>query len=103
MSINTIRLLSVDVVHKANGSHPGLPLVAAPMAYVCGPDFFNTTQPIRTGSIGTDLSCQPATGRCSCIVYCISRAMICGSNNSHGFANGAASRRVIPSEGYPPT
>jgi len=32
--INTIRFLSVDAVEKANSGHPGLPLDAAPMAYV---------------------------------------------------------------------
>lgn len=31
--INTIRLLSVDQVQKANSGHPGLPLGAAPAAY----------------------------------------------------------------------
>ncbi len=34
LSIDTIRLLSVDAVQKANSGHPGLPLGAAPMAYV---------------------------------------------------------------------
>ncbi len=32
--INTIRFLSVDSVEKAKSGHPGLPLGAAPMAYV---------------------------------------------------------------------
>lgn len=32
--INTIRFLSVDMVEKANSGHPGLPMGAAPMAYV---------------------------------------------------------------------
>ena len=32
--INTLRFLSVDMVQKANSGHPGLPLDAAPMAYV---------------------------------------------------------------------
>ncbi|HUS98027.1 MAG TPA: transketolase [Hyphomicrobiaceae bacterium] len=34
LCINTIRFLSVDAVQKANSGHPGLPLGAAPMAYV---------------------------------------------------------------------
>ncbi|HWY25827.1 MAG TPA: transketolase, partial [Nevskia sp.] len=34
LSINTIRFLSVDMVQKANSGHPGMPLGAAPMAYV---------------------------------------------------------------------
>lgn len=34
LSINTIRMLSIDAVQKANSGHPGLPLDAAPMAYV---------------------------------------------------------------------
>ena len=32
--INTLRFLSVDMVQKANSGHPGLPLGAAPMAYM---------------------------------------------------------------------
>ncbi len=32
--VNTLRFLSVDAVQKANSGHPGLPLDAAPMAYV---------------------------------------------------------------------
>ncbi len=32
--INTLRFLSVDMVQKANSGHPGLPLDAAPMAYM---------------------------------------------------------------------
>lgn len=32
--INTIRFLSADAVQKANSGHPGMPMGAAPMAYV---------------------------------------------------------------------
>lgn len=32
--VNTLRFLSVDMVEKADSGHPGLPLGAAPMAYV---------------------------------------------------------------------
>ena len=34
LSINTIRLLAVDAVQRANSGHPGLPMGAGPMAYV---------------------------------------------------------------------
>ncbi|MHC4895455.1 MAG: transketolase, partial [Planctomycetota bacterium] len=34
LCINTLRTLSVDAIEKANSGHPGLPLGAAPMAYV---------------------------------------------------------------------
>ena len=34
LSVNTIRFLSLDAVQKADSGHPGLPLDAAPMAYV---------------------------------------------------------------------
>ena len=32
--VNTIRTLAIDTIEKANSGHPGLPLGAAPMAYV---------------------------------------------------------------------
>jgi len=34
LCINTIRTLAIDAVQRANSGHPGLPLGAAPMAYV---------------------------------------------------------------------
>ena len=47
LSVSTIRLLSVDMVQKANSGHPGLPLGAAPMAYVLWSRFlrFNPQDP----------------------------------------------------------
>ncbi len=42
LCINTIRTLSIDAVQKANSGHPGLPLGAAPMAYVLWTHFFKT-------------------------------------------------------------
>ncbi|TVY02902.1 transketolase [Paenibacillus cremeus] len=34
LAIDTIRTLSIDAVNRANSGHPGLPMGAAPMAYV---------------------------------------------------------------------
>ena len=34
LSINTIRMLSAECVEKANSGHPGMPMGAAPMAYL---------------------------------------------------------------------
>ncbi len=34
LCINSLRMLSIDAVQQANSGHPGLPLGAAPMAYV---------------------------------------------------------------------
>lgn len=34
LCVNTLRMLSIDAVQKADSGHPGLPLDAAPMAYV---------------------------------------------------------------------
>jgi transketolase len=47
LCINTLRFLAVDMVEKANSGHPGLPLDAAPMAYVLWTRFlrFNPRDP----------------------------------------------------------
>ncbi|WHZ14378.1 MAG: Transketolase [Nitrospira sp.] len=47
LSIDAIRFLSVDAVQKADSGHPGLPLGAAPMAYVLWTRFLqhNPTNP----------------------------------------------------------
>ncbi len=40
ISINTIRMLAIDAVEKANSGHPGLPLGAAPAAYALWQHFY---------------------------------------------------------------
>ncbi|MGL5032605.1 MAG: transketolase [Microcystaceae cyanobacterium] len=47
LSINAIRFLAIDAVQKANSGHPGLPMGAAPMAYVLFNQFmrFNPKNP----------------------------------------------------------
>lgn len=39
LGINTLRVLSVEAIEKANSGHPGLPLGAAPMAFTLFSDF----------------------------------------------------------------
>lgn len=41
LSINTIRMLSVDAVQKANSGHPGMPMGAAAMAYTLWTKYLN--------------------------------------------------------------
>lgn len=50
-NIDTIRLLAADMVEAANSGHPGLPLGAAPMAYVLWTKHlrFNPTNPAWPG------------------------------------------------------
>ncbi len=65
ISINTIRALSIDAVQKANSGHPGLPLGAAPMAYVlwtrflrhnpANPKWFDRDRFILSGGHGSML------------------------------------------------
>ena len=47
LAVNTIRMLSIDGVQQANSGHPGMPLGAAPMAYVLWTRFlrFNPKDP----------------------------------------------------------
>jgi len=41
LAVNAIRTLSIDAIQKANSGHPGLPMGAAPMAYVLWSKFLN--------------------------------------------------------------
>lgn len=43
LAVNTLRALSIEQIEKANSGHPGLPLGAAPMAYVLWSQFLNAT------------------------------------------------------------
>ncbi|TNF46150.1 transketolase, partial [bacterium] len=48
VSINTIRMLAVDMVQKANSGHPGMPMGAAAMAYTLWTHFLrhNPANPV---------------------------------------------------------
>ncbi|MBT1071411.1 transketolase [Pelotalea chapellei] len=53
LCINTIRFLAVDAVQKANSGHPGMPMGAAPMAYVLWTRFLKHN-PANTGWFDRD-------------------------------------------------
>src|SRR5678809_268833 len=65
LCINTIRALTLDAVQKAESGHPGLPLGAAPMAYVlwtrflqhnpADPDWFNRDRFVLSAGHGSML------------------------------------------------
>jgi transketolase len=53
LCINTLRFLAVDAVQKANSGHPGLPMGAAPMAYVLWTHFLKHN-PANPGWVDRD-------------------------------------------------
>jgi transketolase len=65
LSINTIRMLSIDQIEQANSGHPGLPMGAAPMAYTLwakqlkhnpkNPDWYNRDRFILSAGHGSAL------------------------------------------------
>ena len=65
LCINTLRFLAVDAVEAANSGHPGMPLGAAPMAYVlwdrfrqhnpANPDWFNRDRFVLSAGHGCAL------------------------------------------------
>ena len=58
LCINTLRFLSVDAVQKANSGHPGLPLGAAPMAYVLWMRFLFEMRKAKLQELRTDIEKQ---------------------------------------------
>ena len=62
-AINALRVLSIDAVQAANSGHPGLPMGAAPMAYVLWTEFLHSIPKTRTGRTATASSSPPATAR----------------------------------------
>lgn len=65
LSINTIRMLSIDQIEEANSGHPGLPMGAAPMAYTlwakhmkhnpANPSWFNRDRFVLSAGHGSAL------------------------------------------------
>jgi transketolase len=69
LCVNTIRVLAVDMVQKASSGHPGLPLDAAPMAYVLATRFVRRN-PADPGFIDRDRFVLSA-GHGSALLYAV--------------------------------
>ena len=69
LCINTIRTLTIDAVQQAKSGHPGLPLGAAPMAYVLGQNSCATTRVIQNGRIAIASCCRRGMAAC-CFIRC---------------------------------
>jgi transketolase len=71
LAINTIRMLAVDAVQKANSGHPGTPMDAAPTAYVlwqrflaydpADPQWLNRDRFVLSSGHASDVALQPHT------------------------------------------
>ena len=70
LAINTLRFLSADGVEQAKSGHPGLPMGAAPMAYVIWTRHLKHNRPTRPGRTATASSSRAGTARCCCTPCC---------------------------------
>ena len=68
LAINTIRMLAIDGVQKANSGHPGTPLDAAPTAYVLWQRFLRYDPADPHGPTAIALSFR--AGHASMLLYC---------------------------------
>jgi transketolase len=67
LCVNTLRFLAVDMVQNAGSGHPGMPLDAAPMAYVLGTRFVRRN-PADPGFIDRDRFVL-SSGHASALLY----------------------------------
>src|SRR5512140_2103760 len=67
LCINTILFLSIDAIQKANSGHPGMPMGAAPMAYILWNRFLNHN-PANPGWFNRDRFILSA-GHASMLLY----------------------------------
>jgi transketolase len=74
LSIDTLRLLAVDAVEKANSGHPGAPLGCAPIAYLLFHKLMKHNPRTGSGWTGTGLCCRTGTLRRCSMGRCFSPA-----------------------------
>jgi transketolase N-terminal domain/subunit len=75
MAVSTIRSLSIEAIQAANSGHPGLPMGAAPMAYVLWNHVMNVNLAV-TGQTVTVLFFLQVMVLLCFIVYCTFLAMM---------------------------
>jgi len=73
LCINTLRFLAVDMVQNANSGHPGMPLDAAPMAYVLATRFIRRN-PANPAFIDRDRFVL-SSGHASALLYAVLHVM----------------------------
>ena len=97
LCINTIRFLAVDAVEEAHSGHPGLPLGAAPMAYVLWSRFLRH-DPARSGLVGPRSLRAVRRPRLGAAVRAAApvRLRPAARRAAAASGNGAASRPAIP-------
>ena len=66
LCINSIRVLAIDAVQKANSGHPGMPMGMAPIAYLLFTRFMRHNPRIRIGTAVIVSCCLPDMARCCC-------------------------------------
>ena len=70
LAVNTVRTLSIDAIQAANSGHPGLPMGAAPMAYVLWNHVMNVNpRQVVLGLTATVSYCLQVTVLLFCIAY----------------------------------
>ena len=102
LCINTLRFLAVDAVEQAKSGHPGLPLGAAPMAYV-SVDRVPALQPERPALANRDRFILSA-GHGSALLYALLHltATICRSTSSSSFRQWGSRHPGHPEYGHTP-
>ena len=80
LAVNTIRMLAVDGVEKANSGHPGLPMGAANYAFTLWARYrrFNPQTTCQTATVSFF---QPTMVQCCFMHCCTFQAMTCHSRN----------------------
>lgn len=75
-AVNAIRALSIDMIEHAESGHPGMPLDAAPMAYVTYKSIYGLILNIQIGQIAIDLYYLLGTVRRCCTRCYIWQVMV---------------------------